>query len=274
MWVSSAWVNNHPMQTSAAALPPERYLPFLLVRRGVPLLGAGALMLLAALEPLWRGWCILGAVFLLAEVWPTFKRGESYRATRRTTTLWDGYWVRALLPLARRLDLADAWILSFCAWNNHRVRANFERHKARRALILLPHCIQMAKCKADVLTELTACYECGHCAVGDLLPRQLERGWDTRISNRSHKAVREAREFKPDLIVAVSCADRLLKGLMKVPDVPTYAIPLALPHGMCVDTVFSVPHLFAAMDQLVAPKVPGGEEAGTRITPLHREGIA
>jgi hypothetical protein len=259
----------------SAALPAERYQLFLLVRRGVPMAAAAALLVLAAREPWGRGWFLLGAVFLLAEVWPTFKRGKQYLLARRSITLWDGYWVMALLPVFRRLGLADPWILSFTAWNNVRVRETFDRHRARRALILLPHCIQLARCKAEVLTDLKACYECGHCAVGDFLPMTLEQGWDSRITNRSHKAVREAKEFKPDLIVAVSCADRLLKGLMKVPEIPTYAISLGLPHGMCVDTVFSVPHLFAVMDQLVEPRNPAqaaGDQA--RVTPLRREGIA
>ena len=128
-----------------------------------------------------------------------------------------------------------------------------------------------------MITDLKACYECGHCTVGDFLPAQLERGWATRLTNRSHKAVREAKEFKPDLIVAVSCADRLLKGLMKVPEIPSYAIPLGLPHGMCVDTTFSVPHLFAAMENLVEPKAPAAvadNDSQGRVIPLHREGIA
>ena len=260
---------------SSATLPAEHYRLFLAVRRGVPILSAAVLLLLGLLIPSGLGWFLLGAVFLLAEVWPTFKRGRSYLASRRSITLRDGAWVRLFLPLARRLDLDEAWILSFCSWNNHRVRESFRLHKARRALILMPHCIQLARCKADVLTDLAACYECGQCTVGDLLPMQLERGWDSRITNRSHKAVREAREFKPDLVVAVSCSDRLLKGLMKVPEIPTYAIPLALPHGMCVDTTFSVPHLFAAMDTLVEPReAKAAKDSEGRVTPLHREGIA
>ena len=276
MWVWWALLNNHTMK-QVAPLPLESQSLFLLVRRGVPLLGVAGFLLLALLHPSGPGWFVLGAVSLLAEVWPTFKRGQAYLEARRTITLWDGAWVKILLPLAQRLDLGDAWILSFCAWNNRRVKEAFIRHKARRALILLPHCIQMARCKAEVLTDLKACYECGHCAVGDFLPLQLERKWQTRITNRSHKAVREAKEFKPDLIVAVSCADRLLKGLLKVPELPTYAIPLSLPHGMCVDTTFSVPHLLAAMNTLVEPRTPEGA-AGTekpgRVTPLQREGIA
>ncbi len=254
-------------------LPAENYRAFLLVRRGVPLLCAALLLALAAVEPAGRGWYLLGAVALLAEVRPTFLRGKSFLQLRTPILRWDGVWARALRPLARRFKVEDAWILSFCSWNNHRVRQVFQQHRAGRALVLLPHCIQMARCKADILTDLGKCYECGLCSVGELLPLQLERGWASRITNRSHKAYLEAREYRPDLIVAVSCADRLLKGLTRLPEIPVYAIPLTLPHGMCVDTGFSVSHLLAAMEALVEPK-RGVDETGDRVVPLHREGIA
>jgi hypothetical protein len=253
------------------ALPAENYRVFLLVRRGVPLLGAALLLALAAFEPVGRGWYLLGAVALLAEVRPTFMRGKSFMQLRTPILRWDGVWAKALRPLARWFRAEDAWILSFCGWNNHRVRQAFGQRKAVRALVLLPHCIQLARCKADVLTDLGKCYECGLCSVGDLLPLQLQRGWDTRITNRSHKAYREARDYRPDLIVAVSCSDRLLKGLTRLPEVPSYVLPLELNHGMCVDTTFSVPHLLAAMELLVEPKARTGDE---RVVPLQREGIA
>jgi len=254
--------------TEPPTLPAANDRIFLLVRRGVPLLGAALLLAAAVAEPVGRGWYLLGAVALLAEVWPTFKRGRRYLAARAPILRWDGLWARALRPVARRLQAEDAWILSFCAWNNRRVAELFRRRKARRALILLPHCIQMARCKAEVLDDMGKCYECGLCPVGELLPRQLQRGWDSRITNRSSKAFLEARTFQPDLVVAVACADRLLKGLTRLPEVPCYVIPLELPHGMCVDTSFNVPHLLAAMDLLVEPK---GED---RVVPLQRGGIA
>jgi hypothetical protein len=253
--------------TQPTALPADDYRMFILVRRGVPLLGALLLVALAAAEPVGRGWYLLGAVALLAEVRPTFMRGKSYLQARTPILRWDGFWAKALRPVARRLKAEDAWILSFCAWNNHRVRQLFQQRKAERALVLLPHCIQLARCKADVLADLGKCYECGLCSVGELLPLQLERGWESRITNRSHKAYLEARDYRPDLIVAVACADRLLKGLTRLPEVPSYVIPLELPHGMCVDTGFSVPHLMTAMDILVEPRAE-------RIVPLQREGIA
>jgi hypothetical protein len=212
---------------------------------------------------------MLVGVAALAAAWPSFLRGKAYLRSRTAIMRQDTLWANAFRPLARRLGLEDLWILSFCGHNNRRVREAFGTRRARRTLILLPHCIQMARCKAGILDDLQACYDCGLCPVGDYMNAALLNRWEGRIFNRSHKAYREAREFRPDLIVAVSCADRLLKGLTKMPEIPSYVIPLTLPHGMCVDTDFNVPHLFAAMEALVEPRRPSGE-----VQPLRREGIA
>lgn len=253
----------------AVAMPPRdgSPLPFLLVRRGLPILGILAFTVLALLDARGRGWYLLGAVALLAEVWPTFRGGREYVRSRVAMLRWDGLWARAIRPLARFLGKEEAWVLAFCAWNNVRVRQTFRDRKARRPLVLLPHCIQMARCKAEVQTDIRACTECGLCPVGDLLPRLLERRWNSRIANRSHKAYREAREYAPDLIVAVSCSDRLLKGLVRLPQIPSYVIPLDLPHGMCVDTTFDVARLLAAMEALAEP-------GAGNVQPLRREGLA
>ena len=251
-------------------LLPAPEWPFLAVRRGLPLGLAFLSMLAALLHSPSRGWLLVLAVGCCAEVWPTFKRGEAYLRNRRSIVRWDGFWTLAFRPLARLLGCEDAWILSFCAWNNRRVQQIFEARPARNALILLPHCIQLARCKADLFEDLKNCYECGLCPVGDTFEAGLKNRWSVRISNRSHKAYREAREFRPDLIVAVSCADRLLKGLTKLAEVPCFVLPLQLPHGMCVDTTFSVPNLMAAMEKLVEPR----QAEPAKVQPLHREGIA
>lgn len=248
------------------ALPRERYGLFLAVRRGVPLTVSALALLAAAFHLEGRGWWMLACVAGLAAAWPTFLRREAYLRSRPVIMRWDGLWARAFRLPARWFGCEDAWILSFCGWHNQRVREAFLSRKARRALILLPHCIQMARCKAGILDDLQACYDCGKCAVGDYMNAAIAGRWEGRITNRSHKAYREAREYRPDLIVAVSCPDRLLKGLIKLPETPSYVIPLALPHGMCVDTDFSVPHLMAAMEALVQPAAPPA-----KIRPLVRE---
>ncbi len=248
------------------SLPPERYALFLWVRRGVPAAAVLMALVLALADPTHRGWWVLGGVGAATLTWVTFQRGEAYLRARASQIRWDARWVRALRPLARLLGGEDAWILSFCGFHNARVREALAHRKARRALVLLPHCIQLARCKAPVLDDLSTCYECGLCPVEDFLHASLEHRWESRITNRSHKAYREARAYQPDLIVAVSCTDRLLKGMVKVAEVPAYVLPLALPHGMCVDTQFSVPLLAAAMEELVEPR--------PRLEPLPREATA
>jgi hypothetical protein len=250
-------------------LPDERGALFLTVRRGLPLLVAGLALLGAALHGTARGWWLLGGVVALAAAWPTFLHGPAYLRNQSAIRRQDSLWAHILRPFARLMGLEDTWILSYCGHNNTLVREAFEGRRARRPLILLPHCIQLARCKAGILEDLQACYDCGLCPVGDYMNATLLNRWEGRITNRSHKAYREAREFRPDLVVAVSCTDRLLKGLAKLPEIPCYVIPLALPHGMCVDTDFSVPHLLAAMEALVEPRRPGGD-----VQPLRREGIA
>jgi hypothetical protein len=250
-------------------LPDEAGALFLWVRRGLPLALAAIAFIGAALHDASRGWWILGGVAALAAAWPSFLRGKGFLRKRTAILHQDSLWANAFRPMARWLGLEDAWILSFCGYNNRRVREAFSTHRARRALILLPHCIQLAHCKAPILDDLQACYDCGLCPMGDYMNAVLLHHWEGRIFNRSHKAYREAREYRPDLIVAVSCTDRLLKGLMKLPEIPSYVIPLSLPHGMCVDTDFNLPYLFAVMETLVEPRRPPGE-----IQALHREGIA
>lgn len=248
-------------------LPPEKTTPFLLVRRGIPITLGCASLLAALVEPSGRGWYLLFSMICLAEVWPTFKSGAGYLRARHASLRWDGAWVRVFRPLARLLGGEEAWLLSFCGWNNRKVREHFAVHQARKALVLLPHCIQAAHCGAGIGESLGNCFACGQCPVGDVLPNMLAGKWNCKILNRSHKAYRETRAFEPDLVIAVTCPDRLLKGLLKLPEVPCYVIHLRLPHGMCVDTTFSVPHLCAAMELMVEPRREGNvrplrEEAG------------
>ena len=248
---------------------------FLAFRRGIPVALALAALIGAILVPHARLPFLVLAIACLVELWPTFKQGRRYQRDRVSIVRHEGLWVKALRPLARLLGRETDWVLSFCAWNNLQVGRLFEAERARKALVLLPHCIQLASCKAEILTDLTNCRTCGLCPVGDVLENALAERWDVRIANRSHKAYRQAREFAPDLMVAVSCTDRLLKGLLKIPDVPSLAIPLGLPHGMCVDTTFSPSLMVAAMEAYVEPKPePKSEASSSNIQPLHREDIA
>ncbi|HJV21198.1 MAG TPA: hypothetical protein VJ570_00820, partial [Holophagaceae bacterium] len=94
-------------------LPPERYALFLGVRRGLPLAASLAAFALALADHAHRGWWLLAAVSALTLVWTTFQRGEAYLRARPGFVRWDARWVKAFRPLARRVGMEDAWILSF-----------------------------------------------------------------------------------------------------------------------------------------------------------------
>lgn len=247
---------------------PERDSLFRLFRQGIPLLAVAGLLVLTVVAPRGKGWYLLAAVAGLAEVLPTFRKGRAYLGSRQALVRLDGLWVTVLRPFFRVVGRDEAWVLSFCAWNNRRVRSVFERERARKALVLLPHCIQLSSCRAEVIENLEACFSCGRCTVQDVLETSLRQRWDVRLTNRSHKAYREARAYQPDLIVAVSCYDRLLKGLTRLPEIPSYVVPLRLPHGMCVDTTFDVSRLQGAMEALVEPRQLA------KVEPLARETTA
>jgi hypothetical protein len=221
---------------------------FLLFRRGIPLLGIAVSLAAIALHPASLGWALMASIALVAELGTTFHAGKLYLSKRQAIILWDGYWLKILRPFFRLINMEEAWLRSFCEWNNQRVMRAFRGKPKRKAMVLLPHCIQATKCKAPVVNSLQSCLKCGKCVVEDAAQEAAKRNWDVKISPRSRAAYIEARKFHPDIIIAIACTDRLVKGLIKLPEIPSFTIPLDLPHGMCVDTTFDFQRLLQVMD--------------------------
>ena len=153
-------------------------------------------------------------------------------------------------PIFRIINKEELLLLSFFKWNNEKVYQSFLHNKSRRTLLLLPHCIQWSNCSAPILDQISSCYNCGLCPIENLVEDSARERWDVRVTNRSYKAYIEAKKSNPDLIVAVSCVDRLLKGIRKLASYPSFLIPLELPHGMCVNATFNYNYLESAMSVL------------------------
>jgi hypothetical protein len=226
---------------------------FLLFRRGIPLLGILLSMAVILLVPNALGWVLIVCIALMAELGDTFYTGNLYLAKRQAILRHDGHWLQALRPLFRTFGLEGHWLTSFCAWNNRRVSRVFMAKKAQRVVILLPHCIQATNCGARVVENIQSCFRCGRCVVENAAQTALKCNWDVRLSPRSRTAYSEARKSHPDMVIAVACPDRLAKGLIKLPEIPSYAIPLDLPHGMCIDTTFDFQRLVKTMNTFAEP---------------------
>jgi len=229
----------------------DSYAVFLLFRIGLPIAGILLFIMLAIIKSTGQAWYILGALLLIIEIEPIFRHGKKYLDTRSATVRHDALWAMILRPIARCFGFENIWIMSFCQWNNHKVREAFQNNRATHALLLLPHCIQTVHCGANVVKELNKCHKCGLCVIGKILSLQIESKCKIHIANRSHKAYKEAQEYQPDLIIAIGCLDRLFKGIAKLSLTPSYVIPLKLSHGMCINTKFNISELVTAMETLV-----------------------
>ncbi len=102
-------------------------------------------------------------------------------------------------------------------------------------LLILPRCVKMKGCCADVKADLALCRDCADCQLGGIA-RLCER-YRVRalVAFRSHIAFAMARDEKPDLILATACHDRLIKALRSVPEYPALLVPLAGMERMCVN---------------------------------------
>ncbi|MCL1894000.1 MAG: DUF116 domain-containing protein [Holophagaceae bacterium] len=226
---------------------------FLIFRRGIPLAGIALSVAIVLYYPNLAGWALIGIVAILADFQSTFNIGSLYLAKRSLIVRWDGYWLQSLRPIFQILNLEEQWLISFCAWNNQRITQAFSSKKARSAVVLLPHCIQLLSCKSRVVEDIHSCFGCGKCTIKNAAEATQAYGWDVRVAPRSRAAYNEAKQSNPGIVIAVACPDRLVKGLTKLSDTPSYAIPLSLPHGMCVDTTFDFQQLVSAMSHLVEP---------------------
>jgi len=240
---------------------------YLILRRGIPLMGLALVSMAILFHPPSTGWALIVAIATLVDLQSTFNSGALYLAKRSAIVRWDGYWLNVLRPMFVFPELEERWLLSFCAWNNQRISHAFRTRKARGAVVLLPHCIQLASCKAQVVEDLFSCFGCSKCTINSVADAVQAYNWDVRVAPRSRAAYNEAIKSNPDLVIAVACPDRLVKGLIRLSETPSYAIPLGLPHGMCVDTTFDFQHLQVAMNTLVEPS------PSSIIQPLRVNGV-
>lgn len=195
-------------------------------------------------------WYLILSITSLLAIELSMREGERYIASHSSIMRVDLFFLDALRPIFKLIKREEVFLMSFFRWNNEKVYKCFVDSKSKKTLLLLPHCIQWSNCTAPILEKMASCYNCGLCHIENLVEDTVQEQWDVRITNRSYKAYIEAMKTNPDLIVAVSCTDRLLKGVRKLLNYPSFLIPLELPFGMCVDATFNYDHLTSAMSLL------------------------
>ncbi len=126
---------------------------------------------------------------------------------------------------------------SFIAVNNALVEAARTEVRARRVLLLLPHCLQATDCPHKITGGLIEnCRGCGRCVIAGLLALANEHDLALAVATGGTLARRVIKEQKPAVIVAVACEMDLTSGIRDSYPLPVYGILNERPHGPCRDT--------------------------------------
>lgn len=122
--------------------------------------------------------------------------------------------------------------------NNRLVR--LERPKARRVLLLLPHCLQVNECDIRITHDVYKCKRCGKCGIKDLIGIAEENSLSLFVATGGNLARKIVQDVRPEAIVAVACERDLSSGIADSYPLPILGIPNERPFGPCFNTKVSL----------------------------------
>jgi hypothetical protein len=145
---------------------------------------------------------------------------------------------------------------SFIALNNQLVRAKKLRVGSQRALILLPHCIQLFDCAIKITGDVDKCVRCGECDISGLAELARSRGIAIAVATGGTLARKIIVERRPRLIIAVACERDLTSGIRDAYPLPVIGILNHRPHGPCFNTHIILAEVEQAIDAHVETASP------------------
>lgn len=124
------------------------------------------------------------------------------------------------------------------ALNNRLVR--IERPKARRILLLLPHCLQINECDIRITHNIYKCKRCGKCEIRELIGIADANNIALFVATGGNLARKIIQDARPEAIVAVACERDLSSGIADSFPLPILGILNERPFGPCFNTSVSL----------------------------------
>jgi hypothetical protein len=135
--------------------------------------------------------------------------------------------------------------------NNKLVRR--ERHRTRKLLLLLPHCLQIDECKIRLTHNIYNCERCGKCRIRDLIGVAERKKLELFVATGGNLARRIVKDVNPEAIVAVACERDLSSGIADTYPLPVIGIPNERPFGPCLNTRVDIERVEEAIEALSIP---------------------
>jgi uncharacterized protein len=164
------------------------------------------------------------------------------------------YLFPAIISLGRLVGIdRDTLQQSFIALNNQLVRAKKIRVTPDKALILLPHCIQLFDCDIKITGDVNKCVRCRRCDISGLAELASARGIDIAVATGGTLARKLIVDKRPGFILAVACERDLTSGIRDSYPLPVIGVLNYRPQGPCFNTKIILPEVARALDEHVLP---------------------
>lgn len=192
---------------------------------------------------------IVGGLSLLVL---TLLTGKDLFFSQRLRGIVIKYLFPAIIAVGRLVGIdRDSLQQSFIALNNQLVRSKSLRVPPEKALILLPHCIQLFDCAIKITGDVNKCIRCGRCDISELSALAQSRGIDIAVATGGTLARKIIVEKRPHFILAVACERDLTSGIRDAYPLPVIGILNRRPEGPCINTRILLAEVEKALDEHV-----------------------
>lgn len=114
-------------------------------------------------------------------------------------------------------------------------------------LILLPHCIQNAKCKFNVTADINNCIKCGNCDINGIIDMVNKYHVKVAIATGGTLARKIIKDKRPKGVLAVACERDLSSGILDCDPLPVIGVLNLRPNGPCFNTGVDLRELEASI---------------------------
>ena len=192
---------------------------------------------------------VVGGLLLLIL---TLLSGRDLFFSQRLRGIVIRYLFPAIIAMGRLVGVnRDTLQQSFIALNNQLVAAKKLRIPAGKALILLPHCIQLFDCAIKITGDVDKCVRCGQCDISGLAELARGRGIDIAVATGGTLARKIIVEKRPGIIIAVACERDLTSGIRDAYPLPVIGILNRRPNGPCFNTHIILAEVERALNDYV-----------------------
>jgi len=192
---------------------------------------------------------VVGGLLLLIL---TLLSGRDLFFSQRLRGIVIRYLFPAIIAMGRLVGInRDTLQQSFIALNNQLVAAKKLRIPAGKALILLPHCIQLFDCAIKITGDVNKCIRCGQCDISGLADLARSRGIDIAVATGGTLARKIIVDKRPGIIIAVACERDLTSGIRDAYPLPVIGILNHRPNGPCFNTHIVLSEVEKALDDYV-----------------------